>query len=406
MGINVNPAMSGTATADNFTGIQVSPQVNGSAVLTNALVGIQVNPQNTSPVNEVKGINVDLSNALLSSAAIAAGAQKQGLTINDGAVSVNYAYTIPGAASFFQQHYLGGSAIVASGDPVSAYGFGTNLAQSVALHDDWTLDGAGLGYVDVGFVGALNFDTGTTMARWTGALGGAGNSGGAGTLTDAIMFRAAGILPQGGSLSVTNMYGFQVDPNLFGIVGTNKWGFYEAGGVENHVSKLAIDTGTQKVANSSTALEIGSAKAFLNGRGTTTEKNALTALAGMQFFDTTLDELQWYDGSAWQSMSGGGGGGGSARTVSTVTGDTTVTTLTGDRIVNVNATSGDVAITLPDAVASAGWCVDIKKVDSSANEVSLVGDSGQTVDGNASMELPEQNDAVRACAVGGDWFLY
>lgn len=301
----INPQMSGSAAADNFTGLQVQPQVNGTATLTNSLTGLQVQPQGTVALNGVTGVNVDMSGAVLDSAYIAAGGQKIGLTINDGSVTAGINYTVPTASSFFHNHHLGGTAIVANGAPVSAFGFGTNLAQTVELHDDWTIDASGLGFVDVGFVGALNFDAGTTMARWTGALGGAGNPAGAGDLTDAIMFRAAGILPQGGALTVTNSYGFQVDPNLFGLTGTNSWGFYEDTAVaENHLSKLAIGTATHKVANSSTALEIGNSKALLNGRGTTAVKNALTALAGMQFYDTTLNQLQTYNGSAWVSAGG------------------------------------------------------------------------------------------------------
>lgn len=307
------PGLKGSATATNMLGLEVSPQVQNSALLTNDLTGIRVNPEasNTAGVSGATGITVNMDNVTLSTAAIAAGEQKVGLEINGAAVNANFPYTIPGSASFFQQHYLGGQAIVASGDPTAAFGFGTNLAQTVTLNDDWTLDGAGLGYVDVGFVGALNFASGKTMARWTGALGGAGNPGGAGTLTDAIMFRGAGILPQGGSLTVTNMYGFQVDPALFCLVGTNCWGFYEdTAAAENHLSKLAIGTATKKVANSDTAFEIGNKKGLVVGRGTTTEKNALTAIAGMMFYDTTLSQLQWYDGSSWQAAAGGGSPGG------------------------------------------------------------------------------------------------
>jgi len=304
----VNPQISGNAAVTNFTGLTVNPQVNGSATLTNGLTGLRVQPQGTVALNGVTGINIDMGSVVLDSAYIASGGQKKAITVNDGGLEVGYNYTVPGASSFFQNHYLGGTATVANGDPTAAFGFGTNLAQTVALHDDWSLDASGLGYVDVGFVGALNFDSGKTMARWTGALGGAGNPGGAGTLTDAIMFRAAGILPQGGSLTVDNMYGFQVDPNLFGILGTNKWGFYENGsGIENAMNRLAIGTSNQKVSNSDTALEIGNSRAFLNGRGTTTVKNALTPIAGMQFYDTTLNELQWYDGSSWiPAMAGAG----------------------------------------------------------------------------------------------------
>lgn len=304
-----SPQLSGSATATNMMGLDVSPQVSGSAVLTNALTAINVNPQSSVGLSGATALNINMSSVTLDPAAIAAGAQKKAIEINDGAINANYNYTVPAASGFFQQHYIGGQAVVANGAPVSAFGFGTNLAQTVQLSDDWTIDPSGLGYVDVGFVGSLQFDAGKTMARWTGALGGAGNPSGAGDLTDAIMFRAAGILPQGGALTVTNMYGFQVDPNLFCILGTNCWGIFEnTAAAENHLSKLAIGTGTFKVTNSSTALEIGNSKAFLNGRGTTATKNALTAVAGMMFYDTTLDELQWYDGAGWVTASGASAG--------------------------------------------------------------------------------------------------
>jgi len=304
-GVSVNPQISESATVTNFTGLYVQPQVNGTSTLTNALTALQVQPQSTVALNGATGINIDMSGVTLDSAFLAGGGQKTGLTINDGSLSAGYTYTIPGAASFFQTNYLGGTANVAAGDPTSAFGFGNNFAHTVTLHDDWSIDASGLGFVDVGFVGALNFDAGTTMARWTGALGGAGNPGGAGTLTDAIMFRAAGILPQGGALTVTNAYGFQVDPVLSCLTGTNCWGFYEdTAAAENHFSKIAIGTSTKKVANSDTALEIGNSKGFINGRGNTATKNALTAVQGMQFYDTTLNQLQTYDGATWASTGG------------------------------------------------------------------------------------------------------
>lgn len=306
-GANINPQMSGSAAVDNFQGLFVNPQINGTSTLTNGITGATFKPEGSVLVTGATGVSIDMGSISLTSGVLAAGGQKKALNINDGAIEAGYNYTVPGAAGFFQTNYIGGSAIVASGDPAAAFGFGNNFAHTVTLHDDWTIDASGLGFVDVGFVGALAFDAGTTMAQWTGALGGAGNPSGAGTLTTAKMFSAAGVLPQGGALTVTNMYGFEVNPNLFCLIGTNCWGFYEdTAAAENHLSKLAIGTSTKKVANSSTALEIGNSKSFLNGSGSTATKNALTALAGMQFYDTTLNELQWYNGSAWVPAYGAG----------------------------------------------------------------------------------------------------
>jgi hypothetical protein len=310
-GMGLSPHLSGSATATNFFGLSLTPQISGTATLTNAFTAMNVNPTitNTAGVSGATGISVDMQNVGLSSAAIAAGAQKTGLSISDGAISANLDYTPPAAATFFQNHYIGGAVTVDSGTPISAYGFGTNLAQTINANDDWTIDPSGLGFVNVGFVGAVNVAATKTVAKWTGALGGAGNPSGTGTITDAIMFRGAGILPQGGSISVTNMYGFQVDPTLFCLIGTNCWGYFEnTAAAENHLSKLAIDTATNKVANSSTALEIGAAKGFINGRVTTVQRNALTAVDGMQVYDTDLDAIYVYANGAWVAVGTGAGG--------------------------------------------------------------------------------------------------
>jgi len=379
-GVTVNPQMSGSAAVTNFTGLNVSPQVNGTSTLTNGLTAVQVSPQAAVALSGANGVTIDMSGLSLTSGALAAGAQKTGLSINDGALSSGYTYTVPGAASFFQTNYLGGTENVANGDPTSAFGFGNNFAHTVTLHDDWNLDASGLGFVNVGFVGALNFDTGTTMARWTGALGGAGNPGGAGTLTDAIMFRGAGILPQGGTLTVTNMYGFQVDPNLFCIIGTNCWGFYEdTAAAENHLSKLAIGTTSKKVTNTSTALEIGNNKAFLNGRGTTAQKTALTAVAGMQFFDTDLSLLQWYDGSAWINAGAGGGG--------------TVTAVTASApLASSGGSTPDISIPVATAsadgyLAQADWSTFNSKQPAGSYITALTGDVTASGPGSAAATI-------------------
>lgn len=310
-GVNISPQLTGNASATNFTPVGIYPQITGSATLTNGFTAVQVAPTvtNATGVTSAAGLNVDMNSVTLAAASVAAGEKVKAITFN-GALEGNSNYAVPGAASFFQNHYMGGAVSVTSGDPViGAYGFGTNLAQSLNFQDDWGADPAGLGFVNVGFVGAISGATGKTMNQWTGALGGAGNPSGAGTLTTAKMFSAAGILPQGGSLTVTNMYGFEVNPNLFCILGTNCWGFYEdTAAAENHVSKLAIGTATKKVANADTALEIGSTKGFVNGRMTTAQRTALTAIDGMQVYDTDLDALYIYANGSWTAVGSGAGG--------------------------------------------------------------------------------------------------
>lgn len=398
-GINISPGISGTATVgQSLIGLGSYPYVNNTGDVTNNVIGIDIGPQlnDSSSTNNLQAINayanindsaqvqnmsvLNMAGSVFDTAVVTGSytgislsltsvptvpsvtginVSVNGTNVTDpfsktvfngdgGSFGVNYSFTLPGATAFFQTHYLGGGTTVANGDPASAFGFGTNLAQTVNFQDDWSLDGAGLGYVDVGFVGSLIGGAGKTMDRWTGALGGAGNPSGSGTLVDAIMFRAGGVLPQGGSLAVTNMYGFQVDPALFCIIGTNCWGVYEAtAAAENHLSKLAIDTSTKKVANASTALEIGSTKTFLNGRGTTAQKNALTALAGMQFYDTDLNDLQWYNGTSWISAAGGGSG--TVTSVALADGSTSpIYAITGSPV----TTSGTLTFTLSNQSAN------------------------------------------------------
>lgn len=379
-GLSVGPQMSGSASSTNFTGMNLTPTVTGTSTVTNPITALNLNmtANNTGGVAGATAIDINMDNVNLSSAAIAAGGKKKAIGFG-GSIEGGNNYTVPGAVSFFQNHYIGGTVGVASGDPIAAFGFGTNLAQTIDFQDDWTADGGGLGFANVGFVGAIAGATGKTMYSWTGALGGAGNPSGAGTVTNAKMFSAAGILPQGGSLSVTNMYGFEVNPNTFCAIGTNCWGFFEDGGAENAVSKLAIDTSNNKVFNSSTALEIGSVKALLNGRGTTTQKNALTAAAGMQFYDTTLNELQWYNGSSWVTASGSGSA------ITELTGDVTAgpgsgsqaATIAADAVTNSKlANMAQATIKGRASGAGTGDPTDLTGTQATAILDNFVGDSG------------------------------
>lgn len=261
-GLSVSPFLSNSATVQDFIGLDVNASLTGTSNSTNGIFGQKINISSVTNLSAIKGLEINLNSVDLTPAQLAGGAIKYGIDIQDGSLAANYEYTVPAASTFYQTHYIGGSNIVASGASTAAFGFGINLAQTINFQDDWNADAGNLGFNAVGFVGAIQGSAGKTMYSWTGALGGAGNPSGAGTLQNASMFKAAGILPQGGSLTVTNMYGFIVDETLFGQVGTNIWGFYnDNNSSENYVKRLAINTSSKKISGGA-ALDVSGGVRF------------------------------------------------------------------------------------------------------------------------------------------------
>ena len=62
----------------------------------------------------------------------------------------------------------------------------------------------------------------------------------------------------------------------------------------------SVVVGAAKPTNSSVILEASSTtKGFVPPRMTTAQRNALTAIAGMQIYNTDLNVMQHYDGSSW-----------------------------------------------------------------------------------------------------------
>jgi hypothetical protein len=86
-----------------------------------------------------------------------------------------------------------------------------------------------------------------------------------------------------------------------------------------------------------------------------------------------------------------------------VTSGVTLTEL--DEYVFGNATSTSFNITLPTAVGADGQRYTIKKIDASANSVSVITSSSQTIDGASSVSLSSQWDYVTVIANGGNWLI-
>lgn len=76
-----------------------------------------------------------------------------------------------------------------------------------------------------------------------------------------------------------------------------------------------------------------------------------------------------------------------------------------DDFVPADATAAAFNVTLPTAVGIAGREYTVKKVDASANAVTVVTTGGQTIDGAANWPLPGQWDAVTVKSDNANWYV-
>ena len=70
-----------------------------------------------------------------------------------------------------------------------------------------------------------------------------------------------------------------------------------------------------------------------------------------------------------------------------------------------NASGGSFSITLPTAVGVIGKIYAIKKIDSSANTVTIATTSAQTIDGAASKVLSIQYDGAQVQSDNANWYI-
>ena len=85
--------------------------------------------------------------------------------------------------------------------------------------------------------------------------------------------------------------------------------------------------------------------------------------------------------------------------------NTAYTATANDETILANVSAGAFAITLPTAVGAPGKTYCIKKIDSSANAVTVNTTSAQTIDGATSRLLTNQYDAIQVQGDGSNWFI-
>jgi hypothetical protein len=74
-------------------------------------------------------------------------------------------------------------------------------------------------------------------------------------------------------------------------------------------------------------------------------------------------------------------------------------------VIIADATSGAITVNLPDAAGNTGRRYSIKKVDATANLVTIDGDGGDTIDGQTTKVLSDQYDSVTVVSDGTNWFI-
>ncbi|RLC88227.1 MAG: hypothetical protein DRJ03_03520 [Chloroflexi bacterium] len=75
-----------------------------------------------------------------------------------------------------------------------------------------------------------------------------------------------------------------------------------------------------------------------------------------------------------------------------------------DSAIIVDATSGAVTVTLPDAATVDQKILTIKKIDNS-NNVTVDGNGSQTIDGSATQVLSTQYEALTIQSDGSNWYI-
>lgn len=312
-GVGVFPTLEAGATADRIRLFTSYLQTDGT--ITGGVNLMEVNINGSSVVPEVTGVRVNLNQ-------IQSTQQKTGLSSQDGRIEVQAKYNSEdygGSPGFIGMNGIGGVFEVEDGFPVSnTLTIANSIGVSTIFGDDYGADPfvGTLGLINIGMNCQGSVALGKTVTsynhmliaysvpdvtpQYPGFVDG-------GTMTNAYMMRVFGFLPSGGNISITNQYQLYMDDGG-GSFATNKWGLFIAdNSYENYFkSSIAIDTGSTKVSNSNVALEIGgTTKALRHAVLTTSERDALTPLSGMEIFNSDSLTLEFFDGTSWTS--GGGG---------------------------------------------------------------------------------------------------
>ena len=85
--------------------------------------------------------------------------------------------------------------------------------------------------------------------------------------------------------------------------------------------------------------------------------------------------------------------------------DSPYTVTEGDFTILADATDGAVTVALPAVTGQEGRTLNIKKVDASANAVTLDGDGSETIDGSTTAAISTENVSLTVQAAASGWYI-
>jgi hypothetical protein len=115
-----------------------------------------------------------------------------------------------------------------------------------------------------------------------------------------------------------------------------------------------------------------------------------------------------FNGLVWQRVEGGQDGnftGLSTQVVTKVFADSGYVLTINDFTVLADATGGAMSLTMPAAASFSGQIYAVKKIDSSANAVTIACSGANTIDGSATQTLAIQNSSLMVQSNGTNWFI-
>lgn len=309
-GLNNNSSFNDNSTCTNYTGLNTNTTFNGASTCSN-FTGLQVNGSSSTQIPQVTGINVNLS-----SFQTVPANRKGGIVINDGTynlfINTGIKMGAPGGFDVVNLQIVNCS--IDLGTPIVGTNFLGNLESTfLAANDNMTAllgPSAMPGFINFAAVAQFDVALGKTVDMVTASLLGltvpplvVGDGGTVSTATAALIL----FLNQGGNTTVTNLYGVRVDDQFTTNAGpTTSWGISVDDALCNNYFALNVVIGgiTKLPSNSSTALDIQSLGAVRMPRLNVAQVAALTPLTGMMVYNTTINQVGYYNGIQWVYLGG------------------------------------------------------------------------------------------------------